>query len=95
MKYKIFTDENNYLLGFEHTNTTADTIELEPTKMDLYHINCYKLVGSNVILDSEKLAEVIEEEKKKAAEPTEIEVISAQVLYTAVMTDTLIEKEGE
>lgn len=94
MKYKIFVDENDYLTGFEHTNTSADTMELEPTTMDLQHLNCYKLVGSVVILDSEKLAEVIEEEKRKAAEPTELEVISAQVLYTAVMTDTLIEKEG-
>lgn len=91
MLYNVKTDKDLYITSFEHTNSSLDTVLLEPSSMDLLHLNCYKLIKGSVILDSEKLARVLEEEQK----PTELETISAQVLYTAVMTDTLIEKEGE
>lgn len=95
MKYKLLLDGNQYLTGFLHTNTEEDTIELLPLEMDLNHINCYRLSGSTVSLDSVKLAEVLEEERKKAEEPSELDIMSAQILYTAMMTDTLIENEED
>lgn len=91
MRYKVLTDEDKYILSFEHTGTYEDTIVLDTSSMDMNHLNCYKVTGAVAILDTEKYQREIDEEQRKAQEPTELETISAQVLYTAVMTDTLIE----
>lgn len=73
MKYKLILDSDNYLTGFVHTETKEDVYELDATKMDLSHLNCYKLENNKVVLDDVKLAEVIAEEKKREEEfiPTE------------------------
>lgn len=68
MKYKLVLDSENYLTGFVHTETKDDLYELDATKMDLSHLNCYKLENNNVVLDDVKLAEVIAEEKKREEE---------------------------
>lgn len=117
MLYKLLLDENNYLTGFVHTETSEDTFALEPTTMDLSHLTCYKLVDGSLIFDEEKKEEIIrareEEEHHEEAVETQtrnlaemfvasgenstdfMERIDAQVLYSALMTDTLIESEVE
>lgn len=116
MKYKLLLDENNFLLGFVHTNTSEDTYEMNPSTMELDYLNCYKLTDGVLVLDEEKKAAIIAEEEAKEEHEEKVEAqtrnlaemfisngedstdfmdrIDAQVLYTALMTDSLIE-EGE
>lgn len=68
MKYKLILDENNYLMGFVHTETSEDTFALEPSTMELEYLNCYKLVDGTLIFDEEKKAELIKEEETKVEE---------------------------
>lgn len=68
MKYKLILDSDNYLTGFVHTETKEDIYELDATKMDLSHLNCYKLVKNEVVLDEAKLEEILAEEKRREEE---------------------------
>lgn len=117
MKYKIYLDENDYLTGFEHTGTEADTFELDPTAMSLDYLNCYHLVDGSLWFDEEKYEEVVkeqEEEEKHSKEISEqtlrlaelfvtnginaddfLDRLDAQVLYTSLMTDTLLPEEDD
>ena len=54
MKYKLNLDENNYLISFVHTNTKEDIYEMDPSRMKLCYLNCYKLVNDKVIFEEEK-----------------------------------------
>lgn len=95
MKYKLILDENNYLEGFVHTNSSEDKYELNPQSMQLDYLNCYHLVEDEVVFDEEKYNKVKEEEEKEKQKPTFEEKIEAQVLYTALMTDTMLDEEEE
>lgn len=64
MKYKLTLDENNYLTSFVHTGTAEDAYELNPSSMDLEHLNCYKLENDALFLDVDKKAEVLKEEEE-------------------------------
>ena len=44
------------------------------------------------VVDEEKKAEIIAEREAEALKPTEMDELQAQVLWTALMTDTLIEE---
>lgn len=54
MKYKVELDENNYLISFTHTDTVEDIYEFDASTMDLRNLNCYKLVGTSFVFDTEK-----------------------------------------
>ena len=65
MRYKLTLDNNNYLTSIIHTNTSEDTYELNPSKMDLDFLNCYKLVGSRIVFDEEKKALIVADKTKE------------------------------
>lgn len=91
MKYKINLDENNYLTGFMHMANEEDVYELNPSEMNLEYLNCYKLVNDEVIFDKEEYQRTLEEQEAEKQKPTQLETIEAQILYTALMTDTILE----
>ena len=92
MKYKINVDENNYLTSFMHMANEEDIYELKPTEMNLEYLSCYKLVNDEVVFDEEKYKRTLKEQEAEKQKPTPLETIEAQVLYTALMTDTMLEE---
>lgn len=64
MKYKIYLDNENYLIGMVHTGTEEDTVEIDKSKMDMLHINCYKYTRNKVVLDEAKYQYILNEEFK-------------------------------
>ena len=97
MKYEITLDENNYVSGIAHTGTEEDVYDDEfifnTFYKDGHRVNCYHLVDGEYILDEVKEKEEIAKEQEEAKKPSQLETIEAQVLYTALMTDTMIEEE--
>lgn len=91
MLYTVNLDTENYILSISHTS--KDDTELDLSLLDMRFLNCYRLLNGVVVLDELKKQQEEEEEKRREKTPTDIEILSAQVLYTAVMTDTLIDKE--
>ena len=90
--YTLNLDLDNYVLSISHTPN--DNIELDLSSVDLTYLNAYQYSDGELVLDEVKKAELVEEEKKReeeARKPTQMETIEAQVLYTALMTDTMIE----
>ena len=65
MKYELILDENNYLIGFSHTETEKDIYEINTSEMDLDYINCYKLVNNEIILDEEKYNHLVSRNSKE------------------------------
>lgn len=68
MKYKLELDENNYLVGFVHTETSEDTFELDPNSMDLGHLNCYKLLDDNTLYFDQEKADETDRKKEEELE---------------------------
>lgn len=60
--FTLNLDKNNYVLSISHTKN--DNIELDLSKYDLTNLSCYKYINGELVLDTEKLAE-IEELKEK------------------------------
>lgn len=92
MLYTLNLDDNNYVLSIG--NSFEDNIELDLTDIDLDHIGAYQYKNNKLFLDKKKLAKMIAEDEARLQEddkPTWQETIEAQVTYTAMMTDTLIE----
>lgn len=52
----------------------------------------YKFVNNTFVVDEQKKAEIIAEREREAQKPTWQETMDAQVTYTAMMTDTLLEE---
>ena len=61
-KYTLNLDSSNYVLSIGHTKD--DSIELDLSKYDLDNLSCYQYINDELVLDTEKLAE-IEELKEK------------------------------
>lgn len=55
---------NGYILSVGHTKN--DDTELDLDKMDLPHINAYKLTSEGFILDEQRLTELVQDEEQKA-----------------------------
>ena len=83
MLYKLILDENNYLTGFVHTETEEDTNELNPSEMNIDYLNCYKLVGEEVIFDEEKYNSLVDT-KAKAEQIVELKKQLADTDYEAI-----------
>ena len=60
--FTLNLDKNKYVLSISHTKN--DNIELDLSKYDLTNLSCYKYINGELVLDTEKLAE-IEELKEK------------------------------
>lgn len=65
MFYKLNLDENKYLTGFMYTGTEEDTFELNASEMNLDYLNCYKLVGDEIIFDEEKYTSLVDTKAKE------------------------------
>ena len=97
MKYEIILDENNYISCIVHNGDERDIYDDEfiynTFYKDGHRVNCYHLVDGEYILDEVKEREEIAKEQEEAKKPSQLETIEAQVLYTALMTDTMLEEE--
>ena len=91
MLYTINLDKDNLVLSLAHTKN--DNVELDLTDVDLDFLNAYQYFGSGLVLNQERKEEIIAEREKEEKTPTWDEIIEAQVTYTALMTDTLLEEE--
>lgn len=91
--FTLNLDENNYVLSIAHT--PHDDVALDLSEIELEYLNAYQYIGGKLVLDSAKKAEMIaeeEERKRKEEEPSREDRLEAQALYTAMMTDTLLEE---
>ena len=55
-KYTLNLDSNNYVLSIAHTKN--DSIALDLSKYDLANLSCYQYINGELVLDTEKLAEI-------------------------------------
>lgn len=62
MKYNIKTDDNGYITEIRQDEKG---IEIEITEQFLSFMTCYKLSGTNIVLDQEKMNSMIMEEQKE------------------------------
>ena len=91
--YTVNLDKDNFILSISHTKN--DNVNLNLEEMDLHYLNAYQLISGKAVLNEEKKAELIkeeEEQKRREEEPTREDKLEAQTLYTAMMTDTLLEE---
>ena len=97
MKYRIDLDKENYVKGYvvDENGQYNDEDIIKIFDSFKHRINCYKKVDDNYVLDSVKEEEIIAKEEEEAKKPTEAQKLEAQILYTAVCTDTLLESEAE
>ena len=96
MKYKIIVDSNNYITSYYNNGSGDETFEFDFTTIDTNHLNCYKFVNNTISLDENKYNETIAKEEEDAKkQEKENQKLEAQILYTAVCTDTLLESEVE
>lgn len=88
-------DENNYLLSVSKTNVGSISIEsLDGLDLSGCRINAYQWNGEKLEIDKDRLAEL--EADEKAIDdienlPSQLDRIEAQITFTAMMTDTLLE----
>lgn len=90
-KYTLNLGANNYVLSVSHT--ANDDTELDLSQVDLRYLIAYQFVDGKMVLDKAKKQAIIEAEKAREKTPTQIDRIEAQVLYTALMTDTILKEE--
>ena len=61
MLYRITTDAEGFVLSIEQDEKG---IEIDPSKLDLDYLNCYKLNENKLVLDEEKYNAIIASENK-------------------------------
>lgn len=97
--YKFGFTEDNYITAFQvvdlDTSSSYDYYGVLPDDMvqSIMYGAWYKLVDGNLVVDQERKAEIIAKREEEAKKPTWQDKIEAQITYTAMMTDTLIEEE--
>lgn len=89
-RYNLELDSEGYVISM--TFNKNGSYELDVSSLNLSRLNCYKLIEGVLVFDDEKLARIIAEEEQEASLPTWQERIDAQVLYTALLTDSLLEE---
>ena len=72
-KYTLNLDSNNYVLSIAHTKN--DSIALDLSKYDLANLSCYQYINGELVLDTEKLAEIeaLKEKDKLLQEKAKLE----------------------
>lgn len=91
IKYIIEKNQTGYITSFYDTLGECDYEGNLSNYPDLCE-GWYKFENGEFIEDLEKKAEIIAERERKAQEPTREDKIEAQITYTAMMTDTLLEE---
>ena len=92
MKYTLNLDKNNYVLSIGHTKN--DHYELDLKDIELEYLQAYRYINGSLVLDEAKKQAMIEEEeerRRREEAPTDFEKLEAQVLWTAVETNTLLD----
>ena len=89
MLYTVNLDNDNFILSVAHTSN--DNTELDLESMELDYLEAYQLINGQPVLNEQKKAEIIAEREQEEKTPTWNEMIEAQMLFTAMMTDTLLE----
>jgi len=88
MKYKPTLDDKGYIESLIHTGTDEDTVEANLEEIREHLLCCFKIVDGVAVYDPERYEEYLKELEKI---PTWQEKVEAQMIYTAMMTDTLLE----
>ena len=91
--YKFMKNADGYIIGFQTVPLGAESDFFG--QMSQYPEATHgwtKFIDGQFVEDEAKKAEILEEEKRQAEAPTWEERIDAQVLYTALLTDSLLEE---
>lgn len=92
-------DENKYLTAIHQSSGQVildGGIEIDDLPFDelndvLSNLEAYQYIDGKLVKDEQKAAELQEERLRRPKKPTQLDTIEAQVTYTAMMTDTLLE----
>ena len=93
-KYKFNYNEGNYIVGF--VSVTDNNYDYEGQMADFPEAceGWTKFENGTFVIDEDKKAEIIAEREAEAEEAEkEANWMPSQVLWTALMTDTLLEEE--
>ena len=91
--YKFMKNADGYIIGYQSVpiGTEYDYYGQMSQFPDAIR-GWTKFADGNFVIDETKKAEILAEEQRKAEEPTWEERIDAQVLYTALLTNSLLEE---
>ena len=91
--YKFMVNTDGYIIGFQTVpiGTDYDFFGQMAQHPEATH-GWTRFIDGQFVEDEAKKAEILAEEQRKAEEPTWQERIDAQVLYTALLTDSLLEE---
>ena len=91
--YKFMKNADGYIIGYQSVpmGTDFDFFGQMSQYPEATH-GWTKFTDGKFVIDEAKKAEILAEEQKKAEEPTWEERIDAQLLYTALLTDSLLEE---
>ena len=86
-------DENNYIEGYAIIGGIEGAIEvdLEETEMPFPHCEAYQYIDGKIILDENKLNEIIETEKNQPL--SETEELKQRVAQLEAMVATLLNEK--
>ncbi|MBQ2658646.1 MAG: hypothetical protein IJF87_08775 [Erysipelotrichaceae bacterium] len=92
--YVVETDSDGYITSFYvPVEETGNEYTFDGSELELEFLNAYKIQNRVPVLDQAKKEEIIAEREAEAQRPTQLDIVEAQVTYTALMTDTLLEEE--
>lgn len=91
--YKFMKNADGYIIGYQSVpmGTDYDFFGQMSQYPEATH-GWTKFIDGQFVEDEAKKAEILASEKAIAEEPTWEERIDAQVLYTALLTDSLLEE---
>ena len=91
--YKLALNADGYIIGYQSVpiGTEYDYYGQMSQHQEATH-GWTKFIDGKFVADEAKKAEILAEEQRKAEAPTWEERIDAQVLYTALLTDSLLEE---
>lgn len=93
--YKFIVDEDNYIRGFVLTNEDDYEFYGDINNYPDVVEGWYKLKTGKLVVDQTRKDQIIAEREAEAKKPTWQETIEAQVMWTALMTDTVVESGEE
>ena len=78
-KYTLNYTKDNHILSIAHT--AADDVELDLSTIDTTHLGAYQYIDGALVLDEDKLAEMLDAEKQ-AENAVEISSLKAELAST-------------
>ena len=86
-------DENNYIEGYAIIGGLEDAIEVELGESDIPfpHYEAYQYIDGKIVLDEDKLNEIIETEQNKPL--SETEELKKRVAQLESMVQTLLKEK--